>query len=108
MVQAVTPLRTYGWLGLAALLWAPSAASQQTIPGAPGGAPPPAEPSELPPTASAGAPATPACYPSCREGFTCYEGRCVSLCNPPCPEGMECVEGRRCEQRMNEPPLPGS
>lgn len=43
-----------------------------------------------------------ACYPACRDGFTCNQGQCVSLCNPPCPGGLECVEGRRCE-----PPRPG-
>lgn len=53
--------------------------------------------------AATAAPATPpACYPACREGFTCNQGQCVSLCNPPCPTGLACVEGRRCE-----PPLPG-
>src|SRR5690348_16479403 len=102
MVPAMR-LWSHRWLGLAALLWAPAAATQQTIPGTPGAAPPPADPA--PAQAPAG---SPACYPSCREGFTCYEGKCVSLCNPPCPEGMECVEGKRCEQRMNEPPVPGS
>jgi hypothetical protein len=52
--------------------------------------------------AQASATPTPAaCYPACRDGFTCSQGQCVSLCNPPCPSGLECVEGRRCE-----PPLP--
>jgi hypothetical protein len=44
-----------------------------------------------------------ACFPACREGFTCHQGQCVSLCNPACPAGLECVAGRRCE-----PPLPGA
>ena len=76
----------------------------------------PAEDAGSPPTASsapAAAPVAPApsaaqasaaaCFPACRDGFTCYSGQCVSLCNPPCPSGLECVDGHRCE-----PPLPGS
>ena len=55
------------------------------------------------PAPSAGQAAGAACFPACRDGFTCYSGQCVSLCNPPCPNGLECVEGHRCE-----PPLPGS
>ena len=33
------------------------------------------------------------CRPPCRFGYTCHQGRCVSLCNPPCPAGEICVEG---------------
>jgi hypothetical protein len=36
------------------------------------------------------------CVPSCRSGFVCVAGACVSACNPPCPAGQECVEGARC------------
>lgn len=57
---------------------------------------------------------TAACFPTCREGFTCYQARCVSLCNPPCPDGLACVGGKRCEPplpagpspRVHEPPPP--
>lgn len=92
MVPAVTPLRLPLLLGLALAAGAPLARAQT--------APPAGEA-----TPAAPAPAAPrqACYPACREGFTCYEGKCVSLCNPPCPEGLACVEGRRCE-----PPVPGA
>jgi hypothetical protein len=75
-----------------------------------------AQPSAAPPAAatSGAAPAPPACFPACREGFTCYQSQCVSLCNPACPAGQECVEGRRCEPatpsypaaRPYEPPPP--
>ena len=86
-------------LGLVALLWGARAASQPTE-----GAPPaePSAPVAAPAPAAAPGSAESACYPACREGFTCHQGQCVSLCNPPCPEGLECVEGKRCE-----PPLPG-
>ncbi len=100
MVPAVTALRfsVAGALGLAILASSSLAAAQEPAqpPPAPEAAPATSPaPNEAPPTAEA-------CYPACREGFTCYQAKCVSLCNPACPEGLECVEGRRCE-----PPLPG-
>ncbi len=59
--------------------------------------------------------AAPACFPTCRDGFMCHEGRCISRCNPPCPAGLESIGGRRCEPplpsqpaRPYEPPLPPS
>ncbi|HYJ09911.1 MAG TPA: hypothetical protein VEX18_12905, partial [Polyangiaceae bacterium] len=77
------------------------AAAAQPAPAQPAPTQPaPAQPAPAQPAPAQPAPA--ACYPSCREGFTCYEGKCVSLCNPPCPAGLECVAGRRCE-----PPVPG-
>jgi len=95
------PLRLAQTLGLLALLGSGRAAAQPS-------APTPNEPAAAAPIAAPPAPATtpapagaPACFPACREGFTCYQGQCVSLCNPACPAGLECVEGRRCE-----PPLP--
>jgi hypothetical protein len=81
-------------LWLAILVVAAPAAAQDP-------APPPAAPAPTV-TPDAASPDAPACFPACREGFTCHQQRCISLCNPPCPEGLECVEGRRCE-----PPLPG-
>ena len=55
-----------------------------------------------PEPAPAAAPTPVQCFPACREGFVCYQGRCISSCNPPCPHGEVCIEGRRCEV-----PLPG-
>ena len=75
---------------LAWLVSGPLAAQQSATP----------EQSTAPPASTA---AAPACFPACRDGFTCYQQKCISLCNPACPAGLECVEGRRCE-----PPLPSS
>lgn len=58
-----------------------------------------AEPAESAESAEA---APPECYPRCREGYTCHQGRCVSLCNPPCPETYTCVEGARCQPPTSE------
>jgi hypothetical protein len=96
MVPAVTPFRFALLLGLA--LGASAGAVQaQTEP--------------APPAGEAAQPAAPApaaaCFPACREGYTCHQGTCVSLCNPPCPEGLACLQdaagARRCE-----PPVPGA
>lgn len=45
------------------------------------------------------------CDPPCRSGFTCRQGKCVSLCNPPCRSGERCVRGE-CElmPRSVQPP----
>jgi hypothetical protein len=86
------PLRLAPVLGLVALLGSGHVLAQESA------AAPAANTSSTPPPAAA-----PACFPACREGFTCHQGQCVSLCNPACPAGLECVEGRRCE-----PPLPQS
>lgn len=98
MVQAVTA-RFFNLLGLALSLAALPAFAQ--TPEAP--APAPAAAAAPAPAAAPSAPDGEACYPACREGFTCHQAQCVSLCNPPCPEGLACVEGRRCE-----PPVPGA
>jgi hypothetical protein len=102
MVQPVPQLRLASLFGLALWLGGRPASAAEPAPPPPVEAVP-AQPAPAQPAPAQPAPAVPAaCYPSCREGFTCYEGKCVSLCNPPCPEGVECVAGRRCE-----PPLPG-
>jgi hypothetical protein len=92
-------------LGRLMLLWlaivvvtAPAAAQDP----APAPPPPPAATPAPAATQVAASPDAQACFPACREGFTCHQKRCISLCNPPCPDGLECFEGRRCE-----PPLPG-
>jgi hypothetical protein len=100
-------LRLSCLFGSAIALGAANVAAQQSTPAPPVPAPPPpathSSGAATPAPSVAPAAAAPACFPSCREGFTCHEGRCVSLCNPPCPEGLECVAGARCE-----PPLPGA
>ena len=82
------PLPLTRALGLAILLISGPLAAQATMVEPP-------TPVAAPPSAS------PACFPECRDGFTCHQGTCISLCNPACPAGLECVAGRRCE-----PPLP--
>jgi hypothetical protein len=90
-------LRLAPALGLQALLGSGRVLAQESA--AP---PPPTAPTTSTPSPPAPAPApAPACFPACRDGFTCYQQQCVSLCNPACPAGLQCVEGRRCE-----PPLP--
>lgn len=93
-------LRLARALGLLALLTSSTLPAQESAGPAP--APPPTPTAAAAPAATVPARSA-ACYPACRDGFTCYRGQCVSLCNPPCPSGLECVEGHRCE-----PPLPQS
>jgi hypothetical protein len=60
----------------------------------------------------AGAPAEPApaqpapaeCFPACRAGYTCHQGKCVSLCNPPCAATEECTSAGQCIARQAAPP----
>lgn len=109
MVPPVKRLRLASAPGLLAMLYSGGIFAQTAAGTAPAPAPAPA--SAAPATgssapASSSAPANAdarACFPACRDGFTCYQGQCVSLCNPACPAGLECVEGRRCE-----PPVPGA
>ena len=56
------------------------------------------------------APAAPAplaaeCVPSCRAGYFCHEGQCLSLCNPPCGAGERCSQNGECES-ATPPPAP--
>lgn len=44
------------------------------------------------------------CFPSCRPGFTCHQGQCVSLCNPPCADGHACTAAAMCEPRAMSGP----
>lgn len=48
------------------------------------------------------------CFPACREGFLCHEGRCVSACNPPCAQGEVCTAERTCvaQSGATDPPPP--
>ncbi|MCP4675995.1 MAG: hypothetical protein GY854_10915 [Deltaproteobacteria bacterium] len=36
------------------------------------------------------------CNPSCRSGYLCHSGRCVSPCNPPCESGDVCLRSGKC------------
>ena len=36
------------------------------------------------------------CVPSCRDGYVCVEGQCVSACNPPCEPGQICTGSGQC------------
>lgn len=37
-----------------------------------------------------------ACFPACRSGYLCHEGRCISACNPPCAAGETCTSAGEC------------
>jgi hypothetical protein len=37
-----------------------------------------------------------ACFPACRTGYLCHEGRCISACNPPCGAGETCTSAGEC------------
>jgi hypothetical protein len=39
-----------------------------------------------------------ACFPACRSGYLCHEGRCISACNPPCSAGEACTSAGECVQ----------
>ncbi|MDD5305737.1 MAG: hypothetical protein PHU25_00310 [Deltaproteobacteria bacterium] len=55
--------------------------------------PPPPPP---PPPAAEQPPAPQPCVPSCRAGYTCVDGRCLSPCNPPCPDSEVCTRNGLC------------
>jgi hypothetical protein len=43
------------------------------------------------------------CFPSCRTGFLCHEGECISRCNPPCSQDERCTADGECELRQPAP-----
>jgi hypothetical protein len=45
------------------------------------------------------------CIPSCRAGYLCVKGACVSACNPPCATNEVCTAEGQCLAR-NTPPAP--
>ena len=44
------------------------------------------------------------CFPTCRPGYTCHAGGCISLCNPPCPAGEECTAEASCVPLSGQAP----
>lgn len=36
------------------------------------------------------------CIPSCRDGYICHQGQCITACNPPCAEGERCSADGQC------------
>lgn len=45
-----------------------------------------------------------ACFPSCRAGYLCHQGQCISACNPPCGAGEVCEDGGVCRLMEAAPP----
>jgi hypothetical protein len=43
------------------------------------------------------------CFPTCRAGYVCYGGQCVSACNPACPGGEVCTPEGSCVSACNPP-----
>jgi hypothetical protein len=46
-----------------------------------------------------------ACFPECRSGYVCHQGRCISRCNPPCDASETCTDAGSCVARK---PAPGA
>jgi hypothetical protein len=42
------------------------------------------------------------CFPSCRDGYMCYNGECISKCNPPCPANMKCGKDGDCHEFLHK------
>lgn len=40
------------------------------------------------------------CFPSCRSGYICFQGRCIEKCNPPCSVGEICDNMGECIDTM--------
>ena len=59
------------------------------------------------PRPSALAQASDQCTPACHSGFTCFQGRCISLCNPPCSPGQRCNDVGECVHDPGSMPGPG-
>jgi hypothetical protein len=102
-------MRTLGWsIALAlmlacarpgeALAQAGAAQAGDELPAVP--PPPPSYPQATEPSApTQPAPATDAsgaCVPTCRSGYTCIAGQCISACNPPCAAGEQCTASGEC------------
>lgn len=44
------------------------------------------------------------CTPTCRSGYLCVRGQCVSRCNPPCASGELCLDSGECSPAPPPPP----
>jgi len=51
----------------------------------------------LPLTAHAATPNADECVPSCRSGYVCRHGECISRCNPVCGASERCLPNGECE-----------
>lgn len=49
-----------------------------------------------PVAAASSAPAADDCFPTCRAGYVCVRGQCVSSCNPPCAANESCNTTGQC------------
>lgn len=110
-------------VGVACMAWhagvtaqtAPVVESAQSSSAAPSASPQPTETAVVPvavaPGASASEPSVasqPACLPTCRAGFTCIAGSCVSACNPPCDAGEFCTKDGECRAKAVQTQQPAS
>jgi len=48
------------------------------------------------------------CEPSCRSGFICVQGQCVSACNPPCSADEQCVNSDCVRTNSSSTPAPAA
>jgi hypothetical protein len=58
-----------------------------------------------PPPQPTEAQSAPECRPSCRSGFVCLHGQCISACNPPCGADQICTASAECVPPAAPPPI---
>lgn len=97
------------WAAFACLTALVAGASVVGAQGPAGEVPPPPPPLPAPTPESAPPPASPpggasTCVPTCRDGYTCVEGKCVEACNPPCAAGTHCTGAGECLPDAPPPP----
>lgn len=44
------------------------------------------------------------CFPKCRSGYLCHEGKCISMCNPPCDSDEKCTVNGECVPKSAQAP----